>query len=92
MAENQSNSNNEEFFNSLENFKLAVFNGQLRLAFENLVPVIDAIVDVLSGVDEDESTDTPTPKDKPTEIQVEEVKKTQKKTESVEVKESATEK
>lgn len=90
MAENQ-NDNDEQFFKSLENFKLAVFNGQLRLAFENLVPVIDAIVDVLSN-DPQEQVETPAPKAQPTEVQAEETKKTQKKTEVAEVKESTTEK
>lgn len=90
MTENQ-NDNNEEFFKSLENFKLAVFNGQLRLAFENLVPVIDAIVDVLSN-DPDDSPEEQAPKSQPVQAQIEEVKKTQKKTEVTEVKENSIEK
>jgi hypothetical protein len=50
----------EEFFKSLEAFKLAVYNGQTRLALENLVPVIDTIVEILADDDEDEKeSETP---------------------------------
>lgn len=58
MSQNQSESQ-KEVFEFLEDFKTAVYNGQLRLAFENLVPVIDAIVDALAS-DEEEVVDNQT--------------------------------
>lgn len=53
MSQNQTD-DQKEFFQSLDNFRLAVYNGQTRLALENLVPVIDMIIDVLSSEEESE--------------------------------------
>lgn len=52
MSQNQPESQ-KEVFEFLEDFKTAVYNGQLRLAFENLVPIIDAIIDALSSEEEE---------------------------------------
>ena len=41
------------FFESLDNFKEAVYNGQVRLALEHLLPVIDGIVNALSSESEE---------------------------------------
>jgi hypothetical protein len=60
MSQNSNQNDSEkEFFEALENFKEAVFNGQVRLALEHLVSVVDGIVDVLSS-EEEEATPTPT--------------------------------
>ena len=54
MSQNSNqNDAQKEFFDSLDNFKEAVFNGQVRLALEHLLPVIDGIVDVLSSEEEE---------------------------------------
>jgi len=73
----------EEFFNSFEDFKLAVYNGQVRLALEHLVPVLETMVDILSDDEQQEeekkteqnvATQTPAPIVKEEVASVEEVK------------------
>jgi hypothetical protein len=71
----------EEFFNSFEDFKLAVYNGQVRLALEHLVPVLETMVDILSDDEQQEekteqnaAIPTPAPIAKEEVASVEEVK------------------
>lgn len=53
----QINQNEElDFNNVLDEFRTAVFNGQVRLALEYLVTIVDVFVDVLSSEDEEKST------------------------------------
>lgn len=50
----QNNENEElDFNNILDEFRTAVFNGQVRLALEHLVTIVDVFVEVLSS-DENE--------------------------------------
>jgi hypothetical protein len=51
----EENNQNQDFdFNDvLDNFREAVFNGQVRLALEQLVTIVDVFVEVLSSDDED---------------------------------------
>ena len=47
----EQNEQNEEldFNNVLDEFRTAVFNGQVRLALEHLVTIVDVFVEVLSS-------------------------------------------
>jgi len=56
----QENENNEEldFDVVLEEFREAVYNGQVRLALEKLLTIVDVFVDVLSSdPEEDKKTE-----------------------------------
>jgi hypothetical protein len=49
----QINQNEElDFNNVLDEFRTAVFNGQVRLALEHLVTIVDVFVEVLSSEEE----------------------------------------
>lgn len=56
----QNNENEElDFNNILDEFRTAVFNGQVRLALEHLVTIVDVFVEVLSSEEnETQSSET----------------------------------